>query len=122
MAKNEDLFFTKEGVTLTPVVGSLPTPSAILTVPADGCKLLGLLVPAGTDIANLVLNDVVIGFVVTMATIIANPTQYAPNGLPKWTPVDANGNHYLNLKTGDVLKSGSNDIAGDNLIVYYEEY
>lgn len=122
MAKNEDLFFTKEGKLITATLGTAASPNTLLTVPTDGIKLISIVTVTGTPDTGFFINDVDIFTIEDILGIVAAPTLFGSNGLPIWSPKDANGNHYLNIAGGDVIKAGSDSADGDKVIMYYEEY
>ena len=118
MAKNEKIFFTKEGK-FAEVIG-ITAVTTIATVGPDGAKWFSFFVsltitssmsiflrePAGVDVNVFNITDP------------EGATNYVGNG--NVLPVDANGNRYMNIPPNTEIRVSSN--AAVTARIYYENY
>ena len=110
MAKNETIFFTKEG-RLEQAAGGVST--TITTAGVDGSKLLDLRLTSGAPTSiDIQINGV---------TIATFNSPAVGDRLMNATPVDKNGNNYLNLPPGAAINFTP---VGATVIVmaYLEDY
>lgn len=124
MAKNEAIFFTKEGKLSSEVV-TPGVPVTIFTAGADGSKLMMVNAASQTGTQTsfeLLINtgggDELLG---RNSADVNNQDDILDLTMPN-LPVDKNGNKFLNLEPGAVLKM---DITGGTSVtasVYAEDY
>lgn len=120
MAKNTEIFFTKEGKTAEVQISSIGK-LFLLTAPVNGCKILGLAVDVGFagNIALFSGPDAVNSKHLARVEAPTSTEQLMDRtSLPK----DKNGNRYANVEGGQNIYVEGSSASGSIVFVYYEEY
>src|SRR5690606_19631286 len=124
MAKNEKVFFPQEGKVGSAQIPSSTSAATLATVGAEGGKILGLGLSADvTQKLELIIEVNSIEHVIGVFAASPNPenTILLVNGM---LPKDKNGNHYINVPAGTVIKirNAVGTAVSAKATVYYEEY
>lgn len=120
MAKNQDVFFTKTPkIGVASIVGSNTT---IYTAGADGGKLLGLQVvsiSSGTPSLKISVNDGGGDVVMSIEKVVIEGENLMDLII---SALDKNGNKYLNLDNGWIVKATQTGGTNVNVAFYAEDY
>ena len=118
MAKNEKVFFTKEGYSKTVLLTNVA--QTIHTIGVDGGKLLSLhLLTDWTGTLELSINN---GGTDKQVGVFTNPIKMINQLTNSVFPKDRNGNNFINFEPGTEVKVKTNSSSLVVCVAYVEEY